>query len=411
MLRNNIFLLVIIICISFTSAFSQNNSFVSVKGKEIIGRDGKPLIIRGTNVGNWLVPEGYMFKLSKTYSSPTNINILFSQIIGPEDTKKFWRRFLDEYITYEDVKYMKSLGMNTIRVPFHYKLFTQDEYMGSANSNEGFMLLDRIIGWCKKEGLYVILDMHCAPGGQTGDNIDDSYGYPWLYESPELKNLTIDIWKKIAEYYRNDETVMGYDLLNEPIAHYFDASKLNPYLEPLYKDIVKAIREKDNNHLIFLGGAQWNTNFDVFGTPFDNKLVYTFHLYWCDTTQKVIEKFVAFRDKYNVPIYIGETGENTDEWVKSFRILLERNNIGWTYWPYKKLENKKGIVDFNFPENYDMIIKYSEVASLNYEEIRKNCPTDREKIKIALDGFIENCKYKNCRPNAGYIKALGLKAE
>lgn len=120
--------------------------------------------------------------------------------------------------------------------------------------------------------------MHCAPGGQTGDNIDDSFGYPFLFESPASQLQTIKIWRKLAEIYKDEPIVIGYDLLNEPIAHYFDKDKLNLTLEPLYKRITESIREVDKNHIIFLGGAQWNTNFEPFGPPFDDKLVYISHI-------------------------------------------------------------------------------------------------------------------------------------
>ncbi|HAF21421.1 MAG TPA: glycosyl hydrolase family 5, partial [Blastocatellia bacterium] len=95
------------------------------------------------------------------------------------------------------------------------------------------------------------------------------------------------------------------------------------------------IREVDRNHIIFLGGAQWDTNFKVFGTPFDDKVAYTFHKYWMDVNQQAIQEYLDFRDKHNVPVWMGESGENTDEWIGSFRTLLELNNIGWCFWPYK----------------------------------------------------------------------------
>ena len=130
--------------------------------------DGTSFIMRGTNLGNWLVPEGYMFKF-KDASSPRLINQTFNDLIGPAATDSFWKKFLANYITAADIRYMKSIGMNSIRVPFNYRLFTDEKYMGESNPDHGFDLLDRVINWCKKENLYVLLDMHCAPGGQTGD--------------------------------------------------------------------------------------------------------------------------------------------------------------------------------------------------------------------------------------------------
>ncbi len=227
----------------------------------------------------------------------------------------------------EDIRFIKQSGFNSVRVPFSYRLFVSDATPAKLEG-EGYRLLDEVVAWCRKENLYVILDMHGAPGGQTGDNIDDSWGYPFLFESAESQDLTVNIWRKLAARYRNEPTVIGFDLLNEPIAHYFDTARLNPKLEPLYRRIVAAIREVDRNHVIFLGGAQWDTNFKVFGPPFDSKLVYTFHKYWMEVNQGAIQEYLDFRDKHNVPVWMGESGENTDEWIGSFRTLLEREQ----YW-------------------------------------------------------------------------------
>jgi len=275
--------------------------FLSVKGKEMIGTDGKPFFMKGTNLGNWLVPEGYMFKFKET-NSQRLINETFNELLGPSETKKFWKQYLAGYITAKDIAYLHSLGMNSIRVPFSYKLFTDEDYMGGRGMQRGMALLDSVVKWCAAEKMYVLLDMHAAPGGQTGDNIDDSYGYPFLYESKDDQELLASIWVKIASHFKNNTTVMGYDLFNEPIPHFFDAKKFNPLLEPLFKKVTAAIRTVDKNHLIFLEGAQWASNFSAFGKPFDNKLVYQFHKYWTPATQDVIQSYIDFRDKYNVPI-------------------------------------------------------------------------------------------------------------
>ena len=394
----------------FTTLFSICSFaqvYFTVKGKNIISPNGKSFQIKGTNLGNWLVPEGYMFAF-KDVSSPRLINQTLTELVGPDAITKFWKKYLDVYITEVDIHYLKSIGMNSIRIPFNYRLFTNENYMGGNDSTRGFLYLDRAINWCKKEKLYVILDMHCAPGGQTGDNIDDGDGYPFLFENEQSRILCTDIWKRIAAHYKNETTIIGYDLLNEPIAHYFDKEKLNPLLEPLYKKITKAIRMVDKNHILFLGGAQWDSNFQPFGPPFDSKLVYTFHKYWTSPTREVIKEYLDFSDKYNVPIYCGETGENEDAWVETFRKMLDSTNIGWHFWPYKKINNTRGIVTFNQPPNYDSVIAYANTPRNNFDDIRKHRPSNTTEIKKALDDFLENCRFKNCTQNTGYIKALGF---
>ncbi|HWB28316.1 MAG TPA: cellulase family glycosylhydrolase [Chitinophagaceae bacterium] len=402
------FILVFFLAYSLSS--SAQSKFISVKGKEVIGTDGKPFLIRGTNLGNWLVPEGYMFKFGDI-SSPRLIDEVITELLGPADAKAFWQKYLNTYITEDDIHYLKSIGVNSIRIPFNYRIFSDETYLGSHGDKRGFMLMDRVIGWCKKEGLYVILDMHCAPGGQTGDNIDDGYGYPFLFESEESQKQTAAIWKKIAAHYKNETTVLGYDMLNEPIATYFDKDKFNPHLEPVFKSITAAIRSVDTNHIVILGGAQWDSNFKIFGQPFDSKAMYTFHKYWTPPTKSVIQDYLDFRDKYNVPIYCGETGENTDGWVDSFRVMLEQNNVGWHFWPYKKIDNTRGFVTFPVPQFYDEVMAYADSPRTTFADIRKARPKNMDEIKKALDGFLQNCRFKNCTVNKGYVTALGFKTE
>jgi endoglucanase len=387
---------------------AQQSKFISVRGKEVIDPAGKPFLMRGTSLGNWLMPEGYMFKF-KSINSPRLINEAITELIGPDEAREFWEKYLHSYITEADIHYLHTIGVNSIRIPFSYRMFTHEDYLGQNNPDRGFELLDRVVGWCKKESIYVVLDMHSAPGGQTGDNIDDGYGYPFLFKNEASQQLTADIWRRIADHYKNETAILGYDLLNEPIATYFNAAELNPFLEPVYKKITAAVRTVDKNHIVILGGAQWDSNFKAFGAPFDSKAIYTFHKYWTDPTKQVIQDYIDFRDKYNVPIYCGETGENTDDWVAKFKDVLEQNDIGWHFWPYKKMDNVKGFVTFDIPAGYDKIIEYTEKPRASFEEIRKAAPVvDREQIKKALYDFINNSRFENCRPNRGYITALGL---
>lgn len=383
----------------------ENSKFFSVQGKEILDPDGKPILLKGINLGNWLVPEGYMFHFKKI-NSPRLIYDFFKVLIGQTESNKFWEAFRENYITHEDIKFIKQLGFNHIRIPFNYRLFIT-EYPFYELKGVGYELLDKVIKWCKQENLYVILDMHCAPGGQTGDNIDDSYGYPFLFEDEESQNLTIQVWKHLAQIYKDEPIIIGYDLLNEPIAHYFDTQKLKTLLVPFYKKLTQAIRQVDTNHILIYGGAIWDSDFSVFTEPIDSKAIYTFHKYWTPPTQEVIQDYIDFRERFNVPIYLGESGENTNEWINEFRLVLQKNNIGWCFWPYKKLDSERGVVSINKPDGYDEIIKFANEFDVSYEFIRKKRP-DFNKTRKILMQYLENCKLKNCRINRDYIKALGF---
>jgi hypothetical protein len=395
---------------SVKSESSANQGFIKVEGHNLITPDGKKFFIQGINLGNWLNPEGYMFGFKKT-SSARLINQAFCEMVGPDFTNEFWKQFKDNYITRDDIRYIRKTGMNTIRIPFHYKLFTDEDYMGLSVNQDGLQRLDSLVSWCRESNIYLILDMHDAPGGQTGDNIDDSYGYPWLMTSEASQQQFTEIWKRIADHYKNEPVILGYDLLNEPIATYFpdEKKKLNAALEPVYKRAVAAIREVDKNHIVLLGGAQWNSNFSVFqDSKFDDKLMYTCHRYWCDTLQANIQDFVSFRDSVNLPIYMGETGENSDQWVGAWTRLMERNNIGWTYWPFKRMGNPSSVMNIVQSENWDKVIEFTESPRTGFDEIRKARP-NQELVKKAMLELIENCKFSNCKVNEGYVKAMGMK--
>ncbi|MBO5251656.1 MAG: glycoside hydrolase family 5 protein [Bacteroidaceae bacterium] len=385
-------------------------AFVRVEGANLITPTGEKLFIKGTNLGNWLNPEGYMFGFQKT-NSGRFINEMFCQLVGPDFVAEFWKAFKDNYVTRKDIEFIASTGANTIRLPFHYKLFTDEDYMGLTGQQDGFARVDSVINWCRDNNLYVILDMHDVPGGQTGDNIDDSYGYPWLFESEASQQLFCDIWRKIADYYKNEPVILGYDLMNEPIAPYFEnMDELNAKLEPLYKRVVKVIREVDNNHIVMIGGAQWNGNFQPFkDSKFDDKLMYTCHRYGGEPTKEAIMNFIHFRDSVNLPMYMGEIGHNTDEWQAAFCQTMQENNIGYTFWPYKKKDGSC-FMGIKQPENWELVMTFSEAPRATYKEIREARP-EQALIRKAMLDFIENSKCENCIPQVGYIQSLGLQVK
>jgi endoglucanase len=378
--------------------------FAHTSQKQIVDAHGKPFLIRGTNLGNWLVPEGYMWNFEGGPQSVGEIENLVVELLGPERSAAFWHQYRDEYVTRQDIHLLHEAGFNTIRIPLHYKFFETD-------SSEGFALLDRVIQWSRQEGLYVILDMHAAPGGQTGANIDDSYGYPWLYDSLQEQAHLIAVWQRLARRYANSPTVLGYDLLNEPIPHFPALAPLNSKLEPLYKKLTAAIRPIDAHHILFLGGAQWDGNFAVFGPPFDSNTAYTFHKYWTSTDESVIRPYLDFRDRYNVPLWMGESGENTDEWITQFVALLNRNDIGWTFWPYKKMVKSSAIATIQQPTGWDKIVAFAKLRrGTGQVEERLKVRPDQETINRAFGSFLEDVQIQHCQINAGYLQALGMKS-
>lgn len=396
-----------------TIGTANASNFVTIKGENLMDANGKKLYIVGTNLGNWLNPEGYMFDFKKT-NCEWMINDMVCELAGSDFAREFWQAFKDNYITEADIAYIKQTGANTIRLPFNYKLFTREDYMGKNDETEGFKQMDKVIDWCRKYDLHLILDMHDCPGGQTGDNIDNGHGSPWLFESEASQQLFCQIWQKIASRYKDEPVILGYELMNEPIATMFSDSlraALNAKLEPLYKRATKAIREVDLNHIILLGGAQWNGNFEPFSDwKFDNKIMYTCHRYGGEPTKAAIQSIIDFRDKTKLPMYMGEIGHNTDQWQADFCATMKKANIGYTFWPYKKIDGSC-MMGIKKPADWDStIVKFAEADRSSFDAIRKARP-DQEKGKKLLMEFVENAKQKNCVPQRGYILSMGLKAE
>jgi len=341
-----------------------------------------------------------MWRFEGGPQSPTEIEKFIIELIGPTRAAGFWRQYRDVYITQDDIRSIRAQGFNVVRVPLHWKFF-------QTGDAEGFRLLDRVVRWSHEAGLYVILDLHAAPGGQTGANIDDGDGYPWLFRDAGAQQQTVDLWRRMAQHYANEPAVLGYDLLNEPIPNYPGLEVLNPDLEPLYRRIAVAIRSVDKHHTLILGGAQWDNNFEVFGTPFDANIIYTFHRYKTEPNQAALTKYIAFRERYKAPVWIGETGENTDAWVASFRTVLESNNIGWAFWPYKKMQVTSAVASFAPPAGWTEIVAYARLprGMGEVKERQKQRPSQAV-TDTALAGLLENVRFANCKLNSGYIHAL-----
>lgn len=403
-----IFIVIMCVCACTKNNIPKNN-FVRVDGVNLVDSNGNKLFIKGTNLGCWLNPEGYMFGFGVA-SSARLIDEMFCELVGPDRTAEFWKKFKDNYVTEDDIKYIASCGANTIRIPFNYRIFTDEDYMGLKSNQDGFARIDSVVKWCGQSGLYVILDMHAAPGGQTGDNIDDSYGYPWLFESKASQDLFYDIWTKIALHYKDNPVIIGYELMNEPIAPFFENKDfLNEKFIPICKEAVSRIREVDTNHVIILGAPQWNTNFKpVTDWSFDNNMMLTCHRYGGEANIDGIKEYIEFRDKTGLPMYMGEIGHNTMEWQSAYSNIMQENNIGYTYWPYKK-RDIECMVAFDVPEDWDKIITpFANNKRGDFYEIRVARPNQEDAYKLMME-LVENIKFENCHPLSDYINSMKLK--
>ena len=389
-----------LLLVLLAGAATARAQYVHASGQEIVDGAGKPLHLRGINLGNWMVTEGYMWKFEGGPQSTREIEEFVSEMLGPERSAAFWKTYRDTYITRNDIHRIKQAGFNSVRVPIHWKFF-------APGNQEGFRLLDNVVRWSREEGLLVVIDLHAAPGGQTGANIDDSNGWPWLYTDASAQQATIDTWTRIAGHYKDETAVLGYDLVNEPLPHFPQMRQFDAKLEPIYKRIDAAIRAVDTHHAIILEAAKWDTDYSVFGSPFDPNTIYEFHTYWAPPEMATIQSFLNFREKYNVPLWLGESGENTDDWISSFTRLVEKNNIGWCFWPYKKMDATSSVVNFAPPDHWSEIVSYAKAErNLGKVEERQKTRPSQEVIEQAFAGLLVQIQYEHEKLNAGYLQAL-----
>ncbi len=392
---------VVVLVVGSGSGCAATPDFIHADGTRLVDGSGENFAIKGINLGNWLVPEGYMFKF-KHALSPTEIAGVVETLVGPDQASRFWTEFRDVYVAKEDIDFIKAAGFNTVRVPLNWRLFVEPGARASDDKfvGPGWALLDRLVQWCKEDGLRVIVDLHAAPGGQTGVNHDDGTGFPLTFYVPRYRDLTIALWRQLAEHYRGETAILGYDLLNEPISPYNDVDYLDPQLEPLYRDIVAAIRAVDRSHVVLLAGAQWSTNFSVFGRPFDSNAIYEYHKFWANPTRDALQDYLDFSNRWNVPVMIGETGEYTNSWNEKFRKLHEQFNIGWCFWTYKNLDTSTSVVSIQKPAGWDLV---AEVGSAD-----SGAAPSPQQAQTILDAYLEAAKLKNGRINGGYLRSLGL---
>ena len=392
-------LLVVLSIVCLALPARADTGLVRIEGRNFVTPDGRTLQLKGISLGNWLMPEGYMFKF-EVAKAPRQIYAAFDRLLGAERAAGFWRRYRDRYIAEADIRFIKSVGFNMVRIPLHWRLFMAAD---GEIAGEGWALLDRVIGWAGEAGLLVILDLHAAPGGQTGINHDDGPGYPLMFYVPRDRALTIRLWRAIAERYRGNPAILGYDILNEPIAPYHDVATLNMRLEPFYRKVTEAIREVDPGRIVILAAGQWSSSFDMFGPPFAPNLAYTYHSFWASTKRDSIQRHLNFASRYGVPLFLGETGELTDEWNEQFRLLHERHGIGWSFWTYKNLDTSSTIVSIPRPDGWNEIVAFADGK-------RKDKPPE-DVIDRAIAQYLTGIELANGVVRWSYLKSLGLKGE
>ncbi|HOX54125.1 MAG: glycoside hydrolase family 5 protein [Candidatus Omnitrophica bacterium] len=331
---------------------------LKTKDNYIVDEAGKKIVLRGFNLGGWLMMEGYI--LFAPNIAERIFKDKFRQAQGASALEEFETSFRDNFIQESDFKNIASLGFNCVRLPFNHKLIEKEPF---SYSQEGLSYLQKAVAWAKKYGIWVILDLHAAPGSQNTDWHSDSTGESGLWNSPSNIERTIKLWSFLAEVFKDEEAVAGYDLLNEPIV---SAGALNRF----YAELVQEIRKTDKNHILFLEPVNWAQDLDTLKKPKYENLAFSIHFYqpleFCFNTEptpvypfgdylykkgmqdniKHLKDCFKISQGLKVPILVGEFGVNDrlnqhgeKDYIRDLVKLFAGLDFSWTYWTYKAVKN------------------------------------------------------------------------
>ena len=326
------------------------NTFLRVKNANIINQKGIKTILRGVNFGSWLMMEGYI--LGGRNIPAYRFKNTFRRVNKNSGLDEFMRLFRKNFIQPIDFKNVKDLGFNCIRLPFNYRLVWK---------KHGLNYLDKAVKLCRKNKIYCILDLHAAPGSQNIDWHSDSNGKALLWNNKGHQKKLIHTWEFLADRFKDEPTIAGYDLLNEGVC------KNERIFLKLYKQLVREIRGIDRKHIIFLEGNKYAQDLGFMGRPWDDNLVYSVHFYlplefifgfvrnlkypgyiynnyfsrW--NLEKALLRYYRIKKRYSIPIFVGEFGINSRcpychkelAWLKDTLDLFKKFGFHWTYWTYK----------------------------------------------------------------------------
>ncbi len=267
---------------------------------------------------------------------------------GPQGARDLRRAFQDHFITEADVEQVAALGLNAIRVPVFYLNLESDVKGPNAFDEEGFRRLDTLALWARKHRVYLILDLHGAPGGQSTASHTGLWDGGSLWERPECIARTARLWQALASYFAGDPHVAAYDLLNEPMS----VQNAQQYQE-VHDAIYRAIREVDPDHIVMVEDGYQAPG--VLVSPREmgwENAMFSIHLYpdppktpgeygaAMDRALKVAESYYEYSERYDCPLLLGEFNPETDAvWgpaaMDAALAALNRRGVHWTVWTWK----------------------------------------------------------------------------
>ncbi|PCH34761.1 glycoside hydrolase family 5 protein [Wolfiporia cocos MD-104 SS10] len=230
-------------------------SVLKVSGRKIVDGSGEEVILRGAGLGGWMTMENF---ITGYPGCEFQIREALAEVLGKEKSEYFFDRFLEHFFAEPDAAFFKSLGLNCIRIAISYRYF-EDDMKPCVLKPEGFKHLDRAVAACAKHGIYTILDMHTAPGGQNGgwhSDHGDHLSSFWTHK--DFQDRLVWLWTEVARHYKDEKWIAGYNVMNEP------ADPQHSGLVTFYDRVYAGIQSVDPNHMLFFDGNTFASDFSGF---------------------------------------------------------------------------------------------------------------------------------------------------
>ncbi|HCX24343.1 MAG TPA: glycoside hydrolase [Cytophagales bacterium] len=296
--------------------------------------------------------------------------------------------FQDAWIQVSDLDRIKEMGMNMVRVPFYWM---EIMYNDGTIKPHGFDQLDWVISECSNRDMYVILDLHGAPGGLNGFITSGQAVTNDLWTDATSQQMTIDIWKALANRYKNNPAVAGYDLMNEPLS----SDQTNYPIHGFYDVLYDEVRAIDPDHLIIIGafpGFGFVTSPEEYGWT---NVMYQVHHYNEDKTnwasqngfiEAVHRDIATHMYRWNVPVYAGEFNfwDFPDLWEK-YISGLNHLNVSWSNWAYKVMRVDQPKENWGYYDSIPLAIPdihYDSFDSIAYKWSQFTTSNARENVEL-----------------------------
>lgn len=335
----------------------QELSALHARGTEFVNEQNERVILRGCNIGNWLLLEMWMWDQAGISDQQQLVKVLETRF-GPAEARKLLDLYRQQDIGARDFEIIRSFGFNLARIPFDYQLLMDDD-QPLVLRPDAFRWLDRAVALAKAAGVYVILDLHGAPGRQSVNHCTGESDQNRLWWEAARQEQTIWLWREIAKHYVGESTIAGYDLLNEPFGDYHTDAHVQPLVK-LMGEVHDAIRTVDEHRVIFFAGPFQGV--EVYGLPAERgwkNVGFTEHFYpglfgsspTMETHAQMINQQLPHRaawlEKAAAPFLAGEFNVPVDAIGgphMTRRYYDEFAKYGWasTLWSYKGLRHAGG---------------------------------------------------------------------